>query len=271
MSERLRDGRPPMHDLAERGFTAAADAYERSRPDYPAAAVAQLVERLDLRPGRTVLDLGAGTGKLTRLLTPSGARVIALEPLGAMRDKLATTSPDAEAIDGTAESIPLQDASVDAAVCAQAFHWFDAPRALAEIHRVVRPGGWLVLIWNERDEGVRWVEALGDLVASLQEGIPRHQDGEWRPAVDDSPWFELVETTVLPHEQRLTPEGVVDRIASMSVVATAPADVRGRLFADVVELLRTDPDTAGRDEVSLPYATELHWLRRLDPGAAWTA
>lgn len=255
---------PPMHDLAARGFSAAADAYERSRPDYPAGAVAQLVDRLDLRPGRTLLDVGAGTGKLSRLLTPSGARVIALEPLAAMRAKLAATSPDAEPLDGTAEAIPLPEASVDAAVCAQAFHWFDQERALADIHRVLRPGGWLVLIWNVRDESVSWVAGMGDLVERLQEKVPRHQDEAWRPAVDATPFFDLEETTTVRHAQRLTSDGVLDRLASMSVVAAAEPPVRDRLLSDVARLLASDPETAGRDEIELPYTTELHWLRRLD-------
>jgi SAM-dependent methyltransferase len=264
MTDPARSGPPAMHDLAARGFSVAADAYERSRPDYPADAVAQLVERLDLRPGRTVLDIGAGTGKLTRLLTASGARVIALEPLDAMRAKLPATAPAAEALTGTAEAIPLPEAAVDAAVCAQAFHWFDAPRALADVHRVLRPGGWLVLIWNVRDESVPWVEAMGELVGSLQEQIPRHQDEAWRPAVDASSAFAFAATTLVPHGQTLTPAGVLDRLASMSVVAAAAPDVRERLLADVAEILRTDPATAGREEIVLPYTTELHWLRRLD-------
>jgi ubiquinone/menaquinone biosynthesis C-methylase UbiE len=255
-----------MHDLAARGFSAAADAYERSRPDYPAAAVAELIDRLELRPGRTLLDVGAGTGKLTRLLTPAGARVIALEPLAAMRARLAATTPDAEPLDGTAEAIPLPDASVDAAVCAQAFHWFDQERALADIHRVLRPGGWLVLIWNVRDETVPWVAAMGELVATLQDKIPRHQDEAWRPAVDATPFFEHVETTRMGHVQELAPDGVLDRLASMSVVAAAAPDVRERLLSDVAEVLRTDPRTAGRDVIELPYTTELHWLRRRDAG-----
>ena len=252
-----------MSSLAARGFSAAADAYERSRPDYPPEAIELLRDRLALRPGRTVLDVGAGTGKLTRLLVPTGARLLALEPVVEMRAKLVSTTPGAEALDGLAEAVPLPDASVDAAVCAQAFHWFDAPRALAELHRVLRPDAWLVLIWNVRDESVPWVKAMGDLVASLQEDIPRHQDEAWRPAVDESPWFDFVETRTFPHGQRLSPAGVLDRLASMSAVAAETPEARDALTAAVAEVLRTDPDTAGRDVIVLPYTTELHWLRRL--------
>ena len=262
---------PAMSSLAARGFSAAADAYERSRPDYPREAIEELETRLELRPGRTVLDVGAGTGKLTRLLVPTGARLLALEPVSEMRAQLAATTPDAEAFDGLAEAVPLPDASVDAAVCAQAFHWFDAPRALEELNRVLRADAWLVLIWNVRDETVPWVKAMGDLVASLQEHIPRHQDDAWRPAVDETPWFAFVETTTHRHGQRLSPDGVLDRLASMSVVAAATPEVRGALMGAVAEILRTDPETAGQDEIVLPYTTEVHWLRRLAGDGSTTA
>ena len=108
---------------------------------------------------------------------------------------------------------------------------------------------------------------MGDLVANLQEHIPRHQDGAWRPAVDESPWFGFVETTTYRHGQHLSPDGVLDRLASMSVVAAEAPEVRDELMTAVATILRTDPDTAGLDEIVLPYTTELHWLRRLDIGA----
>jgi ubiquinone/menaquinone biosynthesis C-methylase UbiE len=129
-------------------FARIAGAYERSRPGYAPAAVAYLVEQLDLRGGRVVLDLGAGTGKLARLLVPSGARVVAVEPLAELR---ALVPGGVEVLDGRAEAIPLADASVDAAVVAQAFHWFDEEQAIAEISRVLRPGGRLALVTNRRE------------------------------------------------------------------------------------------------------------------------
>src|SRR3954467_12164403 len=127
-----------MHP-ATRGFT-AADVYERGRPDYPAAAVAAIVSELGLGPGRTVLDLAAGTGKLTRLLVPSGANVLAVEPVREMRVELERGGGGVGVFAGTAERIPLNDGYLDAVTVGQAFHWFDAQPALREIHRVLRPG-----------------------------------------------------------------------------------------------------------------------------------
>jgi SAM-dependent methyltransferase len=262
---------PTVADTAARGFTAGVDAYERSRPDYPAAAVEALVERMGLRPGRTVLDLGAGTGKLTRLLVPSGATIIAVEPLDAMRARLGAAAPTVRSLDGTAEAIPLADASVDAVTCAQAFHWFDAPRAFEELHRVVRGDGLVALLWNVRDERIGWVRAMGDIVEELVGGEPRHQLELWLPEARRTPWFEYLEATETPHVQALSPDGVIDRLRSISVVAAAPAERRGDVEARVAELLRTDPVTAGMDVVRLPYTTRIHWLRRRQVAGATNA
>ena len=140
-----------LHPTAEAGFTAAAEVYERARPGYPDEAVAWVAERLGIGPGRDVLDLAAGTGKLTRQLVPLGACIVAVEPIDAMRAQLERVVPGVEAVAGTAEAIPLPDASVDAVTCAQAAHWFRADEAAREIRRVLRPGGGLALLWNVRD------------------------------------------------------------------------------------------------------------------------
>ena len=143
----------PVHEVAL-GFDSTAAAYERGRPDYPPAAVEALVEALAIGPASTVVDLGAGTGKLTRLLVPTGARVVAVEPLAGMRAELATAVRGVEVLDGTAEAMPLGDGRADAVVAAQAFHWFADHQSLSEIHRVLRPGGGLGLVWNVRDQSV---------------------------------------------------------------------------------------------------------------------
>ena len=254
-----------IHETAARGFSAAADAYERGRPDYPADAVAMIVEQLDLRPGRTVLELGAGTGKLTRLLVPSGARVLALEPVAEMRERLAATTPSAELVEGTAEAIPLPAGCVDAVVAAQAFHWFDAIRALSEIHRVLRPGGRLLLAWNTRDERVPWVKAMGELVHALEKGEPQAHNDTWRDALARCALFEPFVSRMFHHVQALSEAAVLDRVASISYVAAADPGTRATVLADVAAVLRSDPETAGRPVVDLPYETEVMWAERRSP------
>jgi SAM-dependent methyltransferase len=166
---------PRIHPAAATGFERSVEDYERGRPDFPMAAVDFLVERLRLGPGRTLLELGPGTGKLTRLLAPTRARIVAIEPVAAMREALARNAPAAEVLDAVAEELPVEDESIDAAVAAQAFHWFDGPRALDELGRVLRGGGRLGLVWNVRDESVPWIGELTDLIEPYRGDTPSHR------------------------------------------------------------------------------------------------
>jgi MOSC domain-containing protein YiiM/SAM-dependent methyltransferase len=253
-----------VHPLAA-SFDTAADAYERGRPGYPPEAVAVIVDRLGLAPGRTVLDLAAGTGKMTRALVPSGARVIAVEPVRGMRAQLEAAVPEAETIDGTAEAIPLANGSVDGAVVAQAFHWFDATRALSELHRAIRPGGTLVLAYNVRDETVPWVRRLGDLIETTTGGEAPSQHHGWQERLARCGLFEPPEVVELRHAHRLTPDGVIDRVASISTVASLEPSAQAELLADVRALIDSDPETTGRADIDMPYTTRLHLLARRSP------
>ena len=152
-----------INEQAARGFAAAADAYERGRPEHSAESVELLARELGFGPGSRVVDLGAGTGKLTRQLVATGADVVAIEPIAEMRAKLASL-PSVHAMAGTAEDLPLPNHSVDAVLVAQAFHWFDALRAMSEIRRVLKPGGGLGLIWQARDASVPWVARLNEII-----------------------------------------------------------------------------------------------------------
>jgi ubiquinone/menaquinone biosynthesis C-methylase UbiE len=185
---------------ATRGF-AAAGRYERGRPDYPAAAIAAIADRCELRPGRTVLDLAAGTGKLTRLLVPTGAAVLAVEPVPEMRAELERRVRGVAVLAGTAEQLPLRDASVDGVTVAQAFHWFDADAALREIHRVLRPGGGVVLIWNARDERNALQAALSEVIDPLEGDTPRRQGRDWKTLLAGSGLFEQTERRLFAHVQ----------------------------------------------------------------------
>ncbi len=166
-----------IHRAAAQGYGAEADTYVTGRPDYPAAVTGWLAADLGLGPGRRVLDLGSGTGKFLPILRATGASVVAVEPVDAMRARIAGAHPEVEALAGTAEAIPLDAASLDAVVCAQSFHWFATAAALTEIARVLRPGGRLGLIWNVRDETVPWVAALSRITDPHEGGAPRYRTG----------------------------------------------------------------------------------------------
>jgi len=216
---------------AARGFTAGVDAYERSRPDYPAAAVNALVARMDLRPERTVLDLGAGTGKLTRLLVPSGATVVAVEPLEAMRARLEAVAPSVTSLSGTAEAIPLPDASVDAVFVAEAFHWFDLDRAPAEIARVLRPGGHLAVLFNQLDTDEPWFADLHEIVmAHRLPGPQMPHTVPWREAIEAQ--FGALSDEEGPHEHVVSRDEQVAQIASFSSIGGLPQAQREAALAE---------------------------------------
>jgi ubiquinone/menaquinone biosynthesis C-methylase UbiE len=246
-----------VHPVAAAGFGAAADVYERARPTYPADAVEWLVERAGLRSGRTVVDLGAGTGKLTRLLVQSGANVIAVEPVAEMRAKLEELLPGFETVDGTAEQLPLADASADVITVAQAFHWFDHERALPELHRVLRDDGLLVLVWNMRDLDDPLQRGVEELLAPVRRSPTASLETDWRAPLTESPLFGEMETRMFRHAQQLTIQDLLDRVSSTSYVATmAPAE-REELLARVRAL------AAGRSEpFPFPYVTEVQVVPR---------
>lgn len=241
-----------VHSIAAKGFTEGAEAYERGRPGYPEEAIAWLSERLGLGSGARVVDLAAGTGKLSRALAAAGAQVTAVEPLERMR---ALIEAPIRSVEGTAERIPLPDGSADALTVAQAFHWFDGEAALAEIHRVLRPGGHLALLWNVRlldDPGQAAVE---ELIAPYTGEIPRHRSGEWRRPIEASNLFGPLEERGFPNEQRLDADGLVDRVASTSAIAALDPRERDALLQRVRALAAEGP-------VTLRYRSEVQLARR---------
>jgi SAM-dependent methyltransferase len=229
-------------DAARRGFERQAEAYERGRPAYPERAITWLTAELALGPGRTVVDVGAGTGKLTRALLPSGAEVIAVEPVAAMRRVLERELPGVTALGATAESLPLHDGAADAIVAGQAFHWFDGPAALAQFHRVLRPGGRLGLIWNARDRRQPLQRAIEELTEPLRGSTPSLGSGKWHAAFEESALFEPVSERKIPFELALDPDRFVDRIASVSFIAALDDEPRQNLLERVRELAAEHPE-----------------------------
>ena len=252
---------PPIHPAAADGFASNAIDYERTRPGYPVAAAAHLQAVLGLQPGVTVADVAAGTGKLTRLLLPTGARVIAVEPVAAMRDVLARTCPGAEVVEGTAEHLPFPDGSVDAVTVAQAFHWFDGGRALGEFARVLRPHGALAVVYNHRDRDAAWLAAVNRRVEVHRRDTPQQWDGRWRAAFDGDRHFTPLEEVTFDNPQTLGPEEFVGRIRSMSYVGALPALEQRLLLTEIAELLAAHPDTAGRAEIVIGQRTAVYSCR----------
>lgn len=252
-----------IHNTASTGFGAAAETYAKARPDYPAALDRWLREDLALGVGKSVLDLGAGTGKFTPRLLATGAEVTAVEPVEAMRERFARDLPEVTALAGTAEAIPAPDKAFDAVVCAQAFHWFASPEALAEIHRVLRPGGVLGLVWNTHDVAVPWVARLQDLQLPYEADTPRVRNGAWRK-VFPAAGFGPLEETRFDHVHSGSSETViVERLLSTSFIGALPEAERNIFAARVREAIAHEPALTGKTLIDYPYLTLAYAARRL--------
>jgi SAM-dependent methyltransferase len=244
-----------------------ADRYERARPGYPDAAVEWLAAGLRLDARTRVAELGAGTGKFTRSLAPRCGLVVAVEPVGEMRQEVARRVPAASVVGAAAEALPLRGGSVGAVVCAQSFHWFAREAAVAEIHRVLAPGGRLGLVWNQRDESVDWVAGLQAILGPHEGASPRYRNEAWRPVLERSPLVGPLRERIFDNAQEGPPEAAVERIASTSFIAALPRERREAVLEEVRRLLATHPATAGRAVLRVPYRTHAFWCeRRPGPG-----
>jgi SAM-dependent methyltransferase len=243
-----------LQPAASKGLARSVAAYERGRPGYPPAAIDFLAARLRLGPGRTVVDLAAGTGKLTRRLLATGAEVVAVEPVAEMR---AALPAGARAVDGMAEAMPLTTSSADAVAVAQAFHWFDGDAALVEIHRVLRPGGALALVWNRRRMDEPLNQAIEELTASYRPHTSAFHTGAWRAAFERTRLFGPFEERVFRNDQSLDARGLADRVASMSFIAALDEKERTK----VLRAVRALPEAAG---VTIRQDTEVQVAERLD-------
>jgi SAM-dependent methyltransferase len=253
-----------VHDVAQRGFGAEADTYERTRPTYPADAVAWIVASLRLGPGVLLADLAAGTGKFTRLLEPTGATIVAVEPVEGMWRQMRAASPGVPIVAGAAEAVPLAATSVDAVTVAQAFHWFDADAAFRELARVVRTGGRVAILWNARDRSVAWVDEVWAIMDRFEKEAPWRDHDAWlESALGDRPGFGPLHQQEFRHEQVLPPALVVERFRGVSHIAALPADQQEVVLDEVRQVLATHPDAVGKPELAIPYRVDAMWCERL--------
>lgn len=224
-------------------FGAQAAAYERGRPSYPPEAIDWLLPA----GARDVLDLGAGTGKLTTRLVERGLDVVAVDPIAEMLEVLRSSLPATPVLLGTAEDIPLEDNSVDVVLVAQAWHWFEPERAIPEVARVLRPGGRLGLVWNTRDERLGWVRELGRIIG--RDGDPVRDKVTLRQP------FTGLERHQVEWTNYLTPQALIDLVASRTYCITSPTDVRAKTLDQVRDLLATHPALVNVEGLALPYVT----------------
>ncbi len=251
----------PVHASAEQGYAAVGADYEKGRPEYASDAVAYLLQRLGVaRAANTkrVVDLAAGTGKFTRALLSAGVRPVAVEPVAHMRDTFAAPTPGVEIVAGTAEAMPFEDGSTDAVVVAQAFHWFDGPKALAEIHRVLKPLGALGLVWNGVDRSVDWLDAIWTEVDAHRDDTPHAWTYAWRDAFTATTDFSPLISATFRYDQPTDRDGLVARIVSISFIARGTQESRDALIAHVRNVVN---DAQLPERFVMPYNCYVHWCR----------
>jgi ubiquinone/menaquinone biosynthesis C-methylase UbiE len=253
----------PVHEVAATGFDRGAEVYEQARPTYPRDAVAWLAESLHIDAGTRVADVAAGTGKLTRLLTPFEPALVAVEPVVGMRTTYAEMCPGIPMVAATAEQLPFAGRSLDAITVAQGFHWFDGPVALVEFARVLRPGGRLGLIWNARDRSNDLVDQLWSIMDRVEKRAPWRMHERWSDsAFVDAPQFGNLTEATFHHEQVLTPEQVLGRFRSVSHISVLPPDQQDQVIGEIRRVLETHPLSKGHDLVPIPYRVDAYWCER---------
>lgn len=239
-----------LHARRAASFGANAMDYAEHRPDYPLAAIRWALEAVPAVPAPIVIDLGAGTGKLTEGLLAAGATVIAVEPDDGMRVELMRRLPGVRALEGTAEAIPLADGSVDAIVAGQAFHWFDQQRAFPEFARVLQKGGTFAALWNTHDMRVDWVAEL-TRVSRAESTTPPELGTAKLP---EHPLFDAFESAQFPHSQRRTAASLTATIGTHSHTLVMPAPQRAEVLRRITDYLHSRPETAA-GEFDLPLVT----------------
>ncbi len=253
-----------LHPAAEQGFSTAAELYQQVRPSYPQALVAWLKNQLKSDAAPVCVDLGAGTGKFLPILQQLSPHVIAVEPVAEMLAQLQQHYPDVQSIQAYSHALPLPDASVDAVCCAQSFHWFANLETLNEIYRVLKLGGQLLLIWNQRDTSIDWVKALAEHIALLEGDTPRFHSGQWRQVFSAATGFNANAEATFQQWQSGTVEQVVSkRLLSTSFIAALPEHQQQQLKQQFEQIVLQYTGKQLQQQIDFPYLTHVYSFTKI--------
>lgn len=245
-----------LHPSAQKGFSLGAELYQQVRPSYPPEIVVWLQDQLKVGENSTVIDLGSGTGKFLPFLLQTQAKVIAVEPVTAMREQLEQRYNTVECLQTSSDQLLVKDESINAIICAQSFHWFSNIETLKEMYRVLIPTGHLGLVWNQRDITVDWVKALADEIAPLEGDTPRYHSEKWKQVFENQKLFRFIGLDTFQLLHRGTVEQVVSkRLLSTSFIATMPAEQQQRLKARFEQIVFDFTGLSTQDQIDFPYTT----------------
>lgn len=253
-----------IHPTAQKGFSSAAELYQQVRPSYPAEIVNWLRQDLHLQAESCVVDLGAGTGKFIPYLQQVCTQIIAVEPVTEMLTQLQQQYPNIRALQASSQHLPLPSQSVDAVVCAQAFHWFADLDSLHEIYQILKPAGYLGLVWNQRDVSVDWVKALADLIEPFEGHTPRYHSGQWKQVFEHQFLFQLENLEIFSQSHIGTVEQVVSkRLLSTSFIAAMPESQQQQLQQQFEAIIKDYTGKSAQDQIEFPYVTYAYSFKKL--------
>jgi ubiquinone/menaquinone biosynthesis C-methylase UbiE len=253
-----------LHPSAAKGFGSGAELYQQVRPSYPQEIAIWLQDRLQIGESSTVIDLGSGTGKFLPYLIQTQAKVIAVEPVAEMLQQLQQAHPTVECLQTSSDQLLVKDASINAIICAQSFHWFSNIETLKEMYRVLIPTGHLGLVWNQRDITVDWVKALADEIAPFEADTPRYHSEKWKQVFEQQQLFQFngLQTFQLKHTG--TVEQVVSkRLLSTSFIAAMPEHQQQQLKARFEQIVFDFTGQTAQDQIDFPYTTFAYHFQKI--------
>ena len=253
-----------LHPSAQKGFSLGAELYQQVRPSYPPEILVWLQDQLKVSENSTVIDLGSGTGKFLPFLLQTQAKVIAVEPVTAMREQLEQRYSTVECLQTSSDQLLVKDESINAIICAQSFHWFSNIETLKEMYRVLIPTGHVGLLWNQRDITVDWVKALADEIARFEADTPRYHSEKWKQVFEQQQLFQFngLQTFQLQHTG--TVEQVVSkRLLSTSFIAAMPEHQQQQLKARFEQIVFDFTGLTAQDQIDFPYTTFAYHFQKI--------